>query len=72
MSRTEHLQWCKDRAMAYVNDGDLQDGVKSMMSDMTKHPETCTHMGIELGIMMLMGGHLKTKEDATVWILGFN
>ncbi len=40
MNRAEHLQWCKDRAIEYVNAGELQQAFTSMTSDVSKHPET--------------------------------
>lgn len=40
MSREEHLQWCKDRAMEYWRQGDISNALASMASDLEKHPET--------------------------------
>ena len=40
MTRAEHLQWCKDRALKYLNPGphySQQDAMASMMSDLGKH-----------------------------------
>lgn len=42
MTRTEHLAWCKERALAYVEKGDLTNALASMSSDVRKHPETDT------------------------------
>ena len=39
-TREEHLAWCKQRALAYVDQGDLQNALASMGSDMSKHPQT--------------------------------
>ena len=72
MARAEHLQWCKDRAIEYVNAGNLDDAFASMVSDLRKHDELASHMGIELGMMLLMGGHLKTEQKMREFILGFN
>ena len=33
MNRQEHLDWCKKRALEYVDAGDLSGGMASMMSD---------------------------------------
>ncbi len=38
--RAEHLAWCKTRALEYVEGGDLAGAIASMMSDLTKHPQT--------------------------------
>ena len=40
ITRQEHLDWCKKRALEYLNQGDLQQAVASMISDLTKHEET--------------------------------
>ncbi len=72
MTRAEHLKWCKDRALEYVDLGDTSQAYASMVSDMRKHTETENHSAIELGMMMLMGGHLSTQEEMRKFILGFN
>ena len=72
MDRTEHLQWCKDRAMKYVNAGDLNQAFTSFSSDMAKHPETAEHSALNLGAMFLFGGHLDTTDKMEKWINGFN
>lgn len=40
MTRDEHLRWCKQRALEYLDRGELQDAVSSMLSDLNKHPDT--------------------------------
>lgn len=72
MDRTEHLQWCKDRALEYVGTGDLKNAFASFVSDMGKHDETHGHAGLGLGSTLMFGGHLKTAEDMEHWINGFN
>ncbi len=71
-TRAEHLQWCKDRAIEYVNAGDLKNAFASMQSDMSKHEETANHSAMELGMMLLMGGHLQSEKEMRDWITGFN
>lgn len=72
MNRSEHLQWCKDRALAYVKQNDMVSAFASFQSDMTKHPETNGHMALELGTMLLLSGHLSTAKQMSDWINGFN
>lgn len=72
MNREEHLQWCKDRANAYVDQGDLSNAFGSFQSDMSKHPETAHHLALEMGTMMLLGGALSTEFGMRDWINGFN
>lgn len=71
-TREEHMQWCKDRALEYVNIGDLRQGFMSMTSDLRKHPETENHSAIELGFMLLMSNNLNTEAAMRDFIEGFN
>ena len=41
MTRAEHLQWCKDRALVYVDQGNFSEALSSMISDLQKNHETC-------------------------------
>lgn len=72
MTRAEHLAWCKQRALEYVNHGDMQSAYASMASDLGKHPETEGHSAIQLGMMMLMSGHLDAPDKMRDFINGFN
>ncbi len=72
MTREEHLQWCKTRALEYVDNGDLQNAYTSMVSDLNKHEGTQGHSGIHLGMGLLMTGELNTQEKMRIFIEGFN
>lgn len=72
MTRNEHLEWCKQRALEYVDMGDTAQAWASMASDLKKHPETANHSALELGMMMLMAGHLSSSDKMHKFILGFN
>ena len=39
-TRQSHLAWCKKRAHEYLAEGNIADAITSMMSDLSKHPET--------------------------------
>jgi hypothetical protein len=73
VDRSEHLAWCKERAMQYVESGDYNSAVTSMLSDLGKHPETKSSAdGVlaQLGMLELMRG--PTKDSITRYIDGFN
>ena len=72
MTRSEHLEWCKQRALEYVDMHDIGQAWASMASDLGKHPETANHGAIELGTRMLMAGHLSSPHKMREFILGFN
>lgn len=40
MDRIEHVKWCKERALQYIDRGDYQGAFGSMASDLGKHKET--------------------------------
>lgn len=72
---SEHLAWCKERALEYVDRGDLQDAVASMGSDLGKHPETAFRPGSPvLGALMVIAIIDVVNHDTQAvrrWIEGF-
>jgi hypothetical protein len=72
MNRAEHLQWSKERAIEYVDNGDNQQAFASFTSDMSKHDELANHVALPLGMMLLMGGQLNSPDQMKDWINGFN
>jgi hypothetical protein len=49
VSRAQHLAWCKERALHYLDRGDYSQAIASMGSDLTKHKETAAlayHFGV--------------------------
>jgi hypothetical protein len=72
MKRQEHMEWCKKRALEYVDIGDLPNAFASMTSDLRSYPETANHLGIELGMMLLFTGKLNTQDEMRKFIEGFN
>ena len=72
MTVEEHLEWCKQRALEYCGKEDLTQAFASMASDLGKHEGTANHAGIQLGMMLLMAGHLDTVPKMREFILGFN
>jgi hypothetical protein len=36
----EHIEWCKVHARQYLREGDVTNAITSMLSDLSKHPET--------------------------------
>ena len=72
MTRNEHMEWCKKRALEYCDHNDPQQAFTSMVSDLRKHPETENHSAIEMGMMLLLGGHLNDSHEMRKFIEGFN
>jgi hypothetical protein len=77
MTRTEHLNWCKDRAIQefdfYAKEGfgrALNNGLASMASDISKHPETKSAALQSLCMMQAM--IIKDRQGFINFINGFN
>ena len=70
MNRAEHLQWCKARALEYVDNNAIPAAFASFVSDMGKHPDTPIMMPLLfIGQQFSMTG---SPEDMRKWIEGFN
>lgn len=74
ITRAEHLAWCKERSLEYVDAGNLEEAFASFASDITKHPDTENMMEIVgmLGLPLLMNGHLNTTDKMREHINGYN
>lgn len=73
-TRSEHLAWCKSRAIGILNSGDPAGAVASMLSDLKKwegglmyNPETLTLLAAD---GLLFAG--KSVSGTRRWIEGFN
>ena len=71
-TRAEHLQWCKDRANEYLDKGDINNGVTSMLSDLGKHPETQLKGGDPLSMLGMMAIMQVDLNQAKKFVNGFN
>jgi hypothetical protein len=71
-TRAEHLQWCKDRALEYVEMGALEMAILSMQSDIRKHPETTLTHPIEVALLRMLFSQPRTAENVRHWIQSFN
>lgn len=72
MTREEHLAWCKKRALEYCDKGQPMEAITSMLSDLSKHPETHSPALEQLTMGLLMIGSLRTASEARHHINGFN
>ncbi len=72
MNRQEHLDWCKQRALEYLDNGDWHGGLASMLSDIRKHPETQDHPAVPLAAILMFSGQLNDVKSVRDFILGFN
>ena len=73
MNREDHLDWCKRRALEYVEAGDIEQALASMARDLAQHEETRPHVAntCPLGLLLLLSGRMQTKAEARKWIEGF-
>lgn len=70
MTREEHVAWCRQRALEYLNRGDVKNAVASMMSDINKHPDCGVPDMIHMFGMMAVNKN--SVYDARRYIEGFN
>lgn len=71
-TRDEHLAWCKSRAFAALDRGDLQEAVGSMISDLGKWREPLYDQMTLAFISMDGMMFCKTPAQVRHWIEGFN
>lgn len=71
VNRDEHLAWAKQRALEYLDAGELTNAFASMGSDLSKHPELA-----EIGRVMCQVGVIyvlnRNARELRHWIEGFN
>lgn len=71
VTREDHLEWCKRRASEYLKEGDIKNGITSMLSDLSKHPDT---LELSQGGYAQIGMHMILIGDmaaATRFVEGF-
>jgi hypothetical protein len=72
MSRAEHLAWCKQRALEYVDAGNLDGARQSMLIDLQKWEEPL-YPGDMLAVLLMDAAlFCKTSDQMRYWINGFN
>ena len=70
MTREEHLAFCKERANEYLDRGDIQNGITSMLSDLDKHDETRS-AGKSMGMIGILYAMNHDMEGAKRFVNGF-
>lgn len=71
MTRQEHMDWCKGRALEYLDAGDVNNAIASMLSDISKHEETADKSGA-LGMLGMVALQSGSASEARRFIEGFN
>ena len=71
-TRQEHIEWAKTRAYEYLDLNQPQNALDSLLSDLTKHPETKEHSAVQLGMSLRIFGGLSTAQDVRRFIDGVN
>ncbi len=70
-TRAEHMAWCKERAMEYLEKGSqfysIGNAIASMMSDLSKHPETEGLRKLSAMLMQTVDDH----DSAVKFVEGF-
>jgi hypothetical protein len=70
MTWEEHLAWCKSRALAHVDRGDLEEAVLSMATDIQTHPENSIHQAT-LEALVTAATFEWHRDGVRRWVEGF-
>jgi hypothetical protein len=72
ITQDEHIEWCKKRALEYLDRGEVSQAFTSMLSDVRKHPDCENHPGLLMGAgFMLLPGWIDNPVEVRRWIVGF-
>jgi hypothetical protein len=69
-TRDEHLEWCKQRAREYLREGNMSEAITSMLSDLSKHPET-RGAGEKMAMLGMLFIAQRDERGARDFIEGF-
>jgi hypothetical protein len=72
MTRDQYVEWCKKRALDQIGQGQPENVLVSMASDLNNRPDTANHPAIALGMRLLLGGHLDGDPAMRRFIEGFH
>ena len=78
ITRKEHMDWAKERALSELDapgqsaSEAIASSFASLVSDLNKHAETMDHPGNMLGMQLVIGGHITTREQMRRHIEGYN
>ena len=74
ITRSEHMNWCKERALVELEHSGPASAIASMKSDFSKHPSTANNpsldMMVTIAMVQLMQGQFN-KQKAKEWVEGF-
>ena len=71
MTRAEHLEWAKARALGELEEGSVAHAWASIVQDFALHPELANHLALGMGTHLLFSGQMSEKQMRE-FIEGFN
>jgi hypothetical protein len=71
-AQVSHVQSSKDRAIEYVEIGDYNGAVRSMLSDLCKFPQTIDVKLVIIAAVKLAAKRPLTEQQVREWIDEFN
>jgi hypothetical protein len=69
VTRADHVRWCKQRALAILDSGDVREALTSMLSDLGKHDET-RGLAATIGLLYLQAFMQNSASAARTFIEG--
>lgn len=70
MTRQEHINWAKGRALAFCDNNDPRQAISSLLLDLRKHNELLEHPAIKLGARLMFSGQLASVPQVRSFIEG--
>lgn len=70
VTRSEHIEWCKQRALQFLDTGDWFQALASLQSDLTKNPKTVNHGAIQLASSLALNRYLNSCDSVRNFIEG--
>jgi len=71
MTREEYLDWAKNRAIEYINQGEPHKGFISMLTDLNNHEKLKNHGGFKT-VFYKKPGWTKNELEVRNWVMSFN
>ncbi len=72
MTAAEHLAWCKEQALEFLDRGECGQAVLLFVAEMDKHPETRLHKFLSPFFNSWLDGFLPRASQIRDHIEGFN
>lgn len=71
MTKNQYMRWCKERALEYLDRGDLKHALASFIGDVTAHDETRDAINPATLMLATAAAENGDSREMRRWIEGF-